>query len=84
MDESIFKVAAVQAVPVFFDRESTVEKACRLIKEASQNGARLIVFPEVFVPGYPDWVWNGPASQISLNQELYGLYSLKKRLKNIM
>ena len=73
MDESILKVAAIQAAPVFFDLEATVEKACKLIKEASQNGARLIVFPEVFIPGYPDWVWNVPAGQITLNQELYGM-----------
>ncbi len=73
MDETIFKAAVVQAAPVFFDREATLDKACKLIKEASQNGARLIVFPEVFMPGYPDWIWNVPAGQISLNQELYGM-----------
>jgi nitrilase len=49
--------AAVQATPVFLDREATVEKACRLAKEAGANGAELIVLPEAFVPGYPDWVW---------------------------
>src|SRR2546425_457540 len=51
------KVAAVQAAPVYLDREATVEKACRLIEEAAAQGARLIVFPEAFIPGYPDWVW---------------------------
>ena len=49
--------AAVQATPVFLDREATVEKVCRLAKEAGANGAELIVLPEAFVPGYPDWVW---------------------------
>src|SRR2546430_12277912 len=49
--------AAVQATPVFLDREATIEKACRLAKEAGANGAELIVFPEAFVPTYPDWVW---------------------------
>jgi nitrilase len=48
--------AAVQATPVFLDREATVEKVCRLAKEASAAGAGLIVLPEAFVPGYPDWV----------------------------
>jgi nitrilase len=51
------KIAAVQAAPVFLDREATVDKACRLIKEAASEGAGLIVFPEAFVPTYPDWVW---------------------------
>src|SRR5256714_4293444 len=49
--------AAVQATPVFLDREATIEKPCRLAKEAGANGAELIVLPEAFVPGYPDWVW---------------------------
>ena len=50
-----FKAAAIQAAPVFLNREATVEKACRLILEAANRGARLIVFPEVFVAGYPYW-----------------------------
>ncbi len=55
------RAAAVQATPVFLDREATVEKACSLIKEAAAGGAGLIVFPEAFVPTYPDWVWRAPA-----------------------
>jgi nitrilase len=51
-----FTVASVQASPVFLDRKATVEKACGLIAGAAKNGAKVIVFPEVFVPGYPDWV----------------------------
>lgn len=53
-------VAAVQATPVFLDRQATVEKACRLIVEAGSNGAGLTVLPEAFVPTYPDWVWRVP------------------------
>jgi nitrilase len=50
-------VAGVQAAPVFLDRDATVERVAVLTKEAAGNGAALIVFPETFVPGYPDWVW---------------------------
>lgn len=52
-----FKAAAVQAAPVFLDPEKTVVKAVSLIEEAAKAGASLIVFPEVFVPGYPYWNW---------------------------
>jgi nitrilase len=49
-----FKVAAVQATPVYLDREATIYKACELIATAGSEGARLIVFPEAFIPTYPD------------------------------
>jgi nitrilase len=48
-----FKVAVVQAAPILFDREATVEKACRLTAEAAAQGAKLILFPEAFIPCYP-------------------------------
>jgi nitrilase len=46
-------VAVVQAAPILFDCQATVEKACRLAAEAAARGARLILFPEAFVPAYP-------------------------------
>ncbi|MEO6196542.1 MAG: carbon-nitrogen hydrolase family protein, partial [Dehalococcoidia bacterium] len=69
--ERPFTVAAVQAAPVFLNREATVEKACGLVAEAAANGAKIIVVPEVFVPGYPDWVWVVPAGQAGIHRELY-------------
>jgi nitrilase len=50
-------VAAVQAAPVFLDREATIEKVATLTQKAVAEGAGLVVFPETFVPTYPDWVW---------------------------
>jgi nitrilase len=47
------KVAVVQAAPVLFDREATLEKVGRLAAAAAAQEARLILFPEAFVPAYP-------------------------------
>jgi hypothetical protein len=51
------KVAAVQAAPVLLDRDETIGKVVALAEKAAAEGARLVAFPEAFVPGYPDWVW---------------------------
>ncbi|MGB9376998.1 MAG: nitrilase-related carbon-nitrogen hydrolase, partial [Mycobacteriales bacterium] len=64
-------VAAVQATPVFIDREATTDKVCDLVKEASAHGAELIVFPESFIPTYPDWVWRTPAWDDSAYMKLF-------------
>src|SRR6476620_7851279 len=49
------KVAAVQAASVFLDGEGSPERACRLIREAGKRGARIIGFPERFIPAHPVW-----------------------------
>ena len=64
------KIAVVQAAPVWMDRDATLDKACELILEAGQSGARLVAFPESFIPGYPDWVWSVPAGEVSVLNEL--------------
>ena len=45
--------AVVQASPVLFDREASTAKVCSLIGSAAATGARLILFPEAFIPAYP-------------------------------
>lgn len=66
-------MAAVQATPVFLDREATVDKACDLVAEAGRDGAQLAVFPEGFVPTYPFWAWFVPPYRTKDLRELYDL-----------
>jgi len=47
------KVAVVQAGPVLFDRQATVEKSRELIYTAADHNAQLVLFPEAFIPAYP-------------------------------
>ncbi len=51
------RVAAVQAAPVFLDIDATIDKTILLAKEASEQGVKLISFPETWIPGYPWWIW---------------------------
>jgi aliphatic nitrilase len=57
MEFKKFKAATVQTAPVLLNVSGTIDKAIRFIKEAHENGATLIAFPEVFVAGYPYWNW---------------------------
>ncbi len=63
------KVAAVQATAALLDRDATLAKVVAPYEKAAAEGARLVAFPEAFVPGYPDWVWrtrpwDAPASAL--------------------
>ena len=68
MDAAV-KVACVQAEPVAFEREATIDKLEKLVAEVAGAGARLALFPETFIPVYPSnrWVrylagWSGDDS----------------------
>lgn len=59
---SQFKLAAVQAAPVYFDREASTEKACRLIQETGEKKVTLAAFGECWLPGYPFYAWGSRAA----------------------
>ncbi|MEJ2495520.1 MAG: carbon-nitrogen hydrolase family protein, partial [Ignavibacteriaceae bacterium] len=67
----VINSATVQAAPVFWNEDMTVEKACKLILQAGMKGAKLVVFPEAFVSAYPDWIWIVPNSKAKILNDLY-------------
>ena len=60
-----FRLAAIQAAPVYFDREASTKKACELIREAGSKGATIAAFSETWLPGYPFFVWLQPSVDIA-------------------
>ncbi|ETR99720.1 carbon-nitrogen hydrolase [Trichoderma reesei RUT C-30] len=66
MPDRTVSVAVTQAEPVWLNLQATVDKTCKLIAQAASNDAQLIAFPEVWIPGYPCWIWARPVD-IGLN-----------------
>ena len=56
MDEPV-RVACAQVEPVIFDRAATIEKLTTVAADAATQGARLVLFPETFIPVYPASRW---------------------------
>lgn len=57
MDASLLRVAVTQAEPEWLNLEAAVVKTVSLVAEAAAGGARLVAFPEVWITGYPGWIW---------------------------
>jgi nitrilase len=66
------RVAIVQEPPVLLDRESTLTAAVIHLRSAAAGGARLVVFPETYIPGYPAWIWRlRPGGDYDLTGEIH-------------
>jgi nitrilase len=51
------RIAVVQDVPAWLDRAATLARCGEIVARAAGEGAKLVVFAESFVSGYPDWIW---------------------------
>ncbi|KAF2482334.1 carbon-nitrogen hydrolase [Neohortaea acidophila] len=56
----LVRVAVTQHEPVWLDLEGAVTKTIAIIKQAAAEGAKLVAFPECWIPGYPAWIWSRP------------------------
>ena len=66
------RLAVVQKAPAFLDRAACLRIAVESVAEAAAGGARLVVFPEAFVPGYPAWMWRlRPGGDRALSEALH-------------
>ena len=66
------RIAIVQRSPVFLDKAATLARAAEAVAEAAGAGARLVAFPEAFVPGYPAWIWRlRPGSDMALTEQIH-------------
>ncbi len=67
------RVAIVQKPPVVLDRDGTMKRTLEYLDEVAAEGARLAVFPETYIPGYPFWAWYvHPLDDIHARGEIYG------------
>ncbi|KAI6753990.1 hypothetical protein HG530_013166 [Fusarium avenaceum] len=78
------RVAVTQAEPVYLDLAASIEKACGLIAEAAQNGAKLIAFPECWVPGYPAWIWARPVDLELQTRYIYNSLSIESEVMELV
>jgi nitrilase len=72
MEKMEIKIAISQKPPVLLDLAGTLDRAIEIIDEAAAQDARLIVFPEAYLPGYPTWIWRlRPGSDMALGNALH-------------
>lgn len=66
------KVAIVQTPPVYLDKKKTIDLVVTHIEEVAKANAKLVIFPEAYISGYPTWVWRlRPGGDMALLGEIH-------------
>src|SRR6267378_167800 len=66
------RVAVVQHPPIALNRQKTLARGVELLDEAASGGAKLVSFPETWVPGYPEWIWRlRPGEDYGLSGDIH-------------
>lgn len=66
------QIALVQTTPVFLDKTKTIQLVVTKIEQAAEKGAKLVVFTEAFIAGYPTWIWRlRPGGDWGLSEQLH-------------
>ena len=73
---SHLKIAVIQAAPVLFDLEQSLQKTYDLMAKAAEKEAELVVFPESFLPAYPRGLSFGSVvgSRTEAGRDVWKLY----------
>jgi nitrilase len=67
----VSKIGIVQLPPVLLDRAATLARAVEAVERAAREGAALVVFPEAYVPGYPQWIWRAQPRDFALASTIH-------------
>lgn len=71
-ENKLVKVAVIQQPPEYLNLTKSMELGVKLIETAAEQGSKLVVFPETWFPGYPEYVWRlKPGGEMSLTDDLF-------------
>ena len=66
------KVSVIQQPPVYLNLKASIERAVSLIDQSAKEGSKLVVFPEAWFPGYPEFVWRlKPGADMKKTDDLF-------------
>ena len=66
------KIAIIQHPPVLADKEATIDRVVEFTEVAANEGAKLIIFPEAYIPGYPTYIWRlKPGADMALSSQIH-------------